>query len=421
MTLSADGQAIALVCSPLALGGQRSIKPLTQREWQHLRSALAHSSSLASPGELLGREPAELRSELELPQELAERITLLLSRGGQLALELERLAGRGIWVLTRAEERYPRRLRELLGAQSPPLLYGAGPHSAFDVPALAVVGSRDADPEALEFARGLGHQCARQDVALISGAARGVDREAMAGAVEAGGITLGVTVEPLERLVRQPALRAAIGEELMTLLTPFPPSARWHAGNAMRRNRLVYAMSQAAVVASATANGGGTWSGAVENLKHGWVPLFVRGDADEGSRELAKVGARALPPGPAEAIDVQELFGWRTLKLAPPPEILSSSPPEASATETSPAGVPADEGELDAFTVVWTTLLADYLREPRSEADVARTLQLQPTQARVWLKRAAKDGLATVKKRPKKTFVLSESGSQQLSLDGESH
>src|SRR6202042_2602959 len=142
--------------------------------------------------------------------------------------------------------------------------------------ALAILGSRDANDDALSFARGLAHECACNRVAVISGGARGVDLEAMGAAIEAGGVVVGVPVEPLERLVRRPALRLPLTEGTLTLVTPFHPATRWQARNAMRRNRIVYAMSGAAVVAATAAGSGGTWTGAIENLQHGWVPLYVR-------------------------------------------------------------------------------------------------------------------------------------------------
>lgn len=73
----------------------------------------------------------------------------------------------------------------------------------------------------------------------------------MTGALSYEAPAIGVTVDPLERLVRRRELRVAITDELLTLETPFTPSARWHAGNAMRRNRLIYTLAQAAVVGQA--------------------------------------------------------------------------------------------------------------------------------------------------------------------------
>ena len=62
----------------------------------------------------------------------------------------------------------------------------------------------------------------------------------------------------------------------------------------MGRNRLIYSLAEAAVVV-ASGESGGTRAGALENLKAGWVPLFVREDSDvpDGNREL--LGAGGLP------------------------------------------------------------------------------------------------------------------------------
>ncbi len=206
LPVSADGQAIALACSALALEGDRSIKPLTPKEWHEVSLAL-RSSTLDRPRELLGLGPGELQDALGVDASLADRLAALLSRGGQLAFELERLASRGIWVLTRADEGYPALLKQRLKGQTPPVLFGAGPPGALQLPAIAVVGSRDVDDDGLAWASALGRRCAEEGIAVASGAARGVDITAMTGALAHGGIAIGVTVDPLDRLVRRRELR----------------------------------------------------------------------------------------------------------------------------------------------------------------------------------------------------------------------
>jgi predicted Rossmann fold nucleotide-binding protein DprA/Smf involved in DNA uptake len=62
----------------------------------------------------------------------------------------------------------------------------------------------------------------------------------------------------------------------------------------MARNRYIYCLADAAVVMAA-----GTENGAAENLKHGWVPLWVKehGDQNSGNAALVQQGARWLPGG----------------------------------------------------------------------------------------------------------------------------
>jgi DNA processing protein len=411
--LSVDGQAIALLCSSLGMGAPRELKPLSSREWHEL-SAMLVRSQFGRPGDLIGHDPVEIRDSLGLSSEMAARLARLLARGGQLAFELERLAGRGIWVLTRAEEAYPARLKKLLQEAAPPVLYGAGPQSALEQSALALVGSRDADREALQFARELARACARQHVAVVSGAARGVDREAMGAAIEAGGTALGVTVDPLERLIRRPDIRVALADGALTLLTPFHPSARWQAGNAMKRNRLIYVLSRAAVVAASAAGTGGTWTGAIENIQKRWVPTFVRQDSSVGSRELQLAGALALAPQIVADVDIRRLFLAREPTLLAPDAALDGLPLE-HAPNGHPSPAHEDIDADDVFAHVWP-LIAARLQSPRSEREVAQELHLQLGQARTWLERAVREGLVSSRTRPRKLYVISEHETHQLRL-----
>src|SRR5712692_5565177 len=118
---------------------------------------------------------------------LRDQESKLLARGGSLALELEHLAASGIWCVTRADDSYPARIRNTLKHQAPPVLFGAGDSTILDRPAIGIVGSRNIDEAGANFARRLGEICARSLVAVVSGGARGTDRIAMQGALEAGG------------------------------------------------------------------------------------------------------------------------------------------------------------------------------------------------------------------------------------------
>jgi predicted Rossmann fold nucleotide-binding protein DprA/Smf involved in DNA uptake len=73
--------------------------------------------------------------------------------------------------------------------------------------------------------------------------------------------------------------------------------APFNVGNAMARNNYVYCLADAGVVVTTSKESGGTWAGAMESLKHGWVPLWVKEHPDAGSGNAALVhrGARWLP------------------------------------------------------------------------------------------------------------------------------
>lgn len=65
----------------------------------------------------------------------------------------------------------------------------------------------------------------------------------------------------------------------------------------MGRNKLIYTLADYAIVVASDANKGGTWGGATETLRAGWVPVFVLEHAamPEGNRLLIEKGAIAFP------------------------------------------------------------------------------------------------------------------------------
>jgi DNA processing protein len=288
--LSPDGQAIALLCSTLALPREAPTRPLTPTQWSSLAASI-HASELETPSALFGLEAEAITDSLGVSPEAGGRVAELLSRGTQLAMELERLSTRGIWILTRADDGYPPLFRSRLKATAPPVLFGAGDQSALVERSVAVVGSRDADEASIGFATALGRSCARNGLAVVSGGARGIDSAAMLAAADGGGKAIGIVAEALERTVRRPDLRAHLAEGELTLIAAQHPAAGFSVGAAMARNRLVYALAEAAVVV-ASGEKGGTRAGALENLKAGWVPLLVRqeSEAPSGNRELLDAG-----------------------------------------------------------------------------------------------------------------------------------
>lgn len=266
----------------------------------------------------------------------------------------------------------------------------------------------------IEFALSLGERCAAQGYAVASGGARGVDITAMTGAIKRGGPALGITVDPLERLVSRRDFRTPIADELLTLATPFHPAARWQVGNAMNRNRIIYALAQAAVVVASSVEKGGTRSGALENLKANWVPLHVRDDGSPGNKRLIADGAAALPDGEAiHELDIPRLTeGGQHLLLQPSESETTEGDKD---TDDGPGSSQDPQAAGDAFVAVWP-YLAQHLTEPRDEREVAEALKLELKQAREWLKRAVAEGNAEEIKRPKR-YVLPEKIAKQLRIE----
>lgn len=302
MQLSEQTQAILLLTAWLGKQDAAGVAPLAPAEWGRFARFLVD----------IGRTPADLLRTPEVDALLAgfedrkvvpERIRRLMGRSAALGLALEKWQRAGLWVLTRSDANYPKRWKQRLKSDAPPVLFGAGNSDLLNRGGIAVVGSRDLDEAQVAFTGQLGCAIAGQGQTVVSGGARGADEAAMRGALESGGMAVGVLADSLLRASVSSRHRKALMSGDLALVSAFNPEAGFAVGNAMARNKYVYCLCDAAIVIAATEHKGGTWSGAIENLRQGWVPLWVRQGEIPGNWALVERGARWLP----EAFDVRQL------------------------------------------------------------------------------------------------------------------
>lgn len=295
MQLTNDAYALVMACSYVGLDRKSALAPLTLKEWNTLVQKIV-DSELGAPGNLLGLSADNLQKNLALQALETERLTALLDRGAAVGFELEKLMSAGMQITTRADGNYPKKLKEKLKAQAPPVLFYAGALSLTEKPGVAIIGSRAVDAAGAEFTARLAALCVRNRLSVVSGGAKGVDIVSMKTALEIGGMTVGVVSDSLARKIREPAARQYLFDDQMLLLSPFHPDTRFQVANAMSRNKLIYALGDYAVAVASEAGKGGTWAGATENLRKGYTPLFVRvGDGvPKGNLELLKKGAIGL-------------------------------------------------------------------------------------------------------------------------------
>jgi predicted Rossmann fold nucleotide-binding protein DprA/Smf involved in DNA uptake len=233
----------------------------------------------------------------------AVRSRTLLDASTAFTFEQERLLEGGVTLVSALDERFPAMLRERLGLACPPFLLVAGALELFGHPALGVVGSRDASPEALDVASDAARTAAGREWPVVSGLARGVDQAAMAAAIEAGGHAIGVPADGILKASRNAEVRRGVHDGRLCLASPFAPSAPFRAGNAIGRNKIIYALSQVAFVAAADKGAGGTWAGANEAIGRGYahVAVWTGAGSKEGNAALVTRGATPIT-------DVSTLF-----------------------------------------------------------------------------------------------------------------
>lgn len=212
----------------------------------------------------------------------AGHIVSLLGRERQLDGYLLAAEKAGVTVITRLDNRFPRKLREQLGARCPAALFCRGDLRLLQRPCISVVGSRHLASPGAQFAAQAGRLAAKEGFTLCSGDAMGADRTAQEACLRGGGSVL---IFPATELVYCPARENVLyaaegGFEL-----------GFSAQRALGRNRFIHAMGEKTLVAQTGFGKGGTWSGSLDNLQHEYSPLFVFDDKSEGARALCARGA----------------------------------------------------------------------------------------------------------------------------------
>ena len=420
-TLTPDTQAVLLLCGELGQRAGNGLKPLGLRQYNTLANWLRTEG--LRPGDLLTQDGQAKLGGLQTAEVNPDRITPLLERGAALALVVERWERSGLWVISRSDAAYPERLKRYLGQAAPPILYGVGSKSLLNRGGLAVVGSRDRSDEDGDFARRVGEHCAQEGIAIISGAAKGIDRDAMVGALDAGGWALGVLAEGLAKTATSGQYRSGLVSDHLTLVSPSDPDSRWFAYTAMERNKLLYGLSDAALVVASAAESGGTWAGATEALQHGRVKVFVKstGVVAPGNPKLVRMGGIPFPEEPWTDLGVlltaPEDKNGKLFSPTPPlpaateraedAPVITTADVRRTALEIAPAEEQASEPAVlangeptsDAYALVIDAILS-LLKEPQADEWLAERMCVRVAQIKDWLDRGVREGKIVKLKKP---------------------
>lgn len=220
--------------------------------------------------------------------------------GWPAALDLERartrLAQRGTRVLVIGDPDYP--LESELG-DAPAVLLVEGTHlDALVRPRVAVVGTRAATPHGIDDAHELGVSLAQAGVTVVSGLAIGIDGAAHRGALDGGGLTVGVLATGLDVVYpRRHDLLFGQVREQGVLVSEMPFGTRPLRRLFPVRNRIIAALADVVVVVEATLTGGARIT-AEQALEYG-RPVFAmpgsrRNPSAAGCNALLADGAQPL-------------------------------------------------------------------------------------------------------------------------------
>ncbi|MCX7017120.1 MAG: DNA-processing protein DprA [Candidatus Sumerlaeota bacterium] len=183
----------------------------------------------------------------------AERTSFWRARGGERiahALDIppirsveplrRRLDSSGVRWLGADDPAFPQRLTNDPCDPPPPVLFWRGDLALLDaLPTVGFSGRTDPTAPARRATRDLAARLARDGWLAVSGLARGVDRAAHEGALDAGGATAAFLPQGILAVDLPGEMAGALDAGRLLLLSPWIPTAPWTASLAVRRNALI--------------------------------------------------------------------------------------------------------------------------------------------------------------------------------------
>lgn len=199
-------------------------------------------------------------------------------------------------IILWTDELYPSLLKTII--DPPLLLYTRGDVALLQNPSLGIVGSRLSSREGRCTAAKVASELSAAGVTIVSGMARGIDKEAHLAAISHVGSTIGILGTGVD--VRYPRENSRLFyqmEERGLLLSEFALGTRPDARHFPIRNRLISALSMGVLVVEAAARSGSLITARLA-LEHGRevyaIPAPASLQSARGCNDLLSDGAHAV-------------------------------------------------------------------------------------------------------------------------------
>lgn len=213
--------------------------------------------------------------ELLLTDEEKELFSAAYEQLPNNSFMVEDMLSQGYEILPIHCDEYPKILKKNLGKAAPTVIFIKGNKELLNESSIAIVGSRNADKISLQFTYNVAKRISASNGVVVSGFAKGVDRQALDSALAAGGKSIIVLPQGIMTFAsgfKQYYKHIIQGHVLV--MSSFAPKAPWSKEFAMARNPIIYGMASHIYVAQSDDKGG-TWSGVLDGLRKNRA-IYVR-------------------------------------------------------------------------------------------------------------------------------------------------
>lgn len=199
-------------------------------------------------------------------------------------------------LLTWDDPEYPALLREI--HDPPVVLYARGNISAFQLPAIAMVGTRKPSMTGAETARYFARELSQRGLAIVSGLALGIDAEVHQGCLDVKQTTIAVMATGIDMIY--PRRHQKLAEEICEnglILSEFPLKTSPIAGHFPRRNRIISGLSLITLIVEAAIRSGSLITARLameQNRDVMAIPSSIHNPQARGCHHLLQQGAKLV-------------------------------------------------------------------------------------------------------------------------------
>ncbi|MGN1317755.1 MAG: DNA-processing protein DprA, partial [Lachnospirales bacterium] len=269
------------------------VKPYKLSEWNRLYEKL--NLSKIEPYEILKFSDLDFREKLDFSESDIERIKRLINRSERLLLEIKKYSSMGINIVTKADDDYPKMLKNKIEKYSSPLFYYVGDLELANRKLIGFVGSRSISDKDCKFTERMVKVINEKGYGVVSGGAKGVDTIARDTSISNGNVCVEYISDSLIKKIKNKETIKAVLDNKLLIMSASKPDAGFNIGMAMTRNKYIYAQSNGTIVVKSDFKKGGTWNGATEAIKNKYCPVYCWDNKIyEGNMELLKLGALSI-------------------------------------------------------------------------------------------------------------------------------
>src|SRR6185437_2632607 len=252
----------------------------------------------------------------------------------------------------------------LKAAHSPAVLYIKGNKKILEETSMAIVGSRDASQTALKFTDNIAKLASNDFKVVVSGFAKGVDKQALDSAINYKGQSIIVLPQGIMTFGSgfKNYYKQIIDGDVLVLSTFFP-KAPWKAELAMARNPIIYGLADEIYVAE-SSDKGGTWSGVVDGLRKGRKIYVRKPDPNEKNANLILIqkGAIAVDFNGNESTKIYDTSSSEMVSMVQEPDGVESL--EAKVRSAFNGRPQTTKELLEKLNLNWTSQkLNNYLKK----------------------------------------------------------